>query len=86
MTSKPRCCKDRSSNIVSTSKIVFMKPTILEPQIAYVDKGKDIIGEEVKIFEEPIKNLPTREAKLHVINVASAITSDPIILSSKLRS
>jgi hypothetical protein len=63
-----------------------MKPTILEPQIAYVDKGKDIIGEEVKIFEEPIKNLPTREAKLHVINVASAITSDPIILSSKLRS
>jgi len=32
-----------SSNIPSTSKIVFFKPTVLEPPSVCLDKGKEVI-------------------------------------------
>jgi len=35
-----------TSDIPSTSKIVFVKPTVPEPPPACVDKGKAIIGGE----------------------------------------
>jgi len=35
-----------TSDIPSTSKIVFVKPIVPEPPPAFVDKGKVVIGDE----------------------------------------
>jgi hypothetical protein len=45
-----------SFDIASTSKIVFVKPTVPEPQIAYVDKDKGITGGEINVSVEPVKS------------------------------
>jgi hypothetical protein len=45
-----------SFDITSTSKTVFVKPTVPEPQIAYVDKGKGIIGGEINVSVKPVKS------------------------------
>jgi hypothetical protein len=36
-----------TSDIPSTSKTVFVKPTVPEPPTTYVDKGKEVIGGDV---------------------------------------
>jgi len=36
-----------SSDIPSTSKTVFFKPTVPEPPSVYLDKGKEVIGENI---------------------------------------
>jgi hypothetical protein len=36
-----------TSAIPSTSKTVFVKPTVPEPLTNYVDKGKEVIGGDV---------------------------------------
>jgi len=45
-----------SFDIASTSKTVFVKPTVPEPQIAYVDKDKGITGGEINVSVEPVKS------------------------------
>jgi hypothetical protein len=60
---KTGLCFDRTasisiaSNIASSSKIVFVKPKIAEPQNNYMDKGKGIVFCEngKKISAEPVK-------------------------------
>jgi hypothetical protein len=51
-----------SSNITSTLKTASVKPAVPESQIAYVDKGKEIIRGEAKISEEPVKDLPSKRS------------------------
>jgi len=41
------------SNIPSTSRTVFVKPTIPKPPFTVVDKGKDIIGGDILITQKP---------------------------------
>jgi predicted nuclease with TOPRIM domain len=43
------------SNIPSTSRTVFVKPTILESPLTVVDKGKDIINGDIPVTQK----LPT---------------------------
>jgi len=43
------------SDIPSTSRIVFVKPTVLEPPLIVVDKGKDIISGDIPVTQK----LPT---------------------------
>jgi hypothetical protein len=43
------------SDIPSTSRTIFVKPTILEPLLTIVDKGKDIISGDISITQK----LPT---------------------------
>jgi hypothetical protein len=44
-------------DILSTSKTVFVKPTVPEPPPTYVDKGKEVIGGDVptaaKVTQKP---------------------------------
>jgi hypothetical protein len=48
-----------SSNIPSTSKTVFVKPTILEPPSACMDKGNEVIGGDVPATTKVTQKLPT---------------------------
>jgi hypothetical protein len=41
------------SDIPSTSRTVFVKPTVHEPPLTVVDKGKDVIGEDIPITQMP---------------------------------
>jgi hypothetical protein len=41
------------SNIPFTSKIVFVKPSVPEPPLTIVDKGKDVIGGDIPITQKP---------------------------------
>jgi hypothetical protein len=70
MLSGEKCSSDKTglgyvafgTNIASTSKTVFVKPTVTEPQIACEDKGKGTIGGVAKISEEFIKKPPTKKS------------------------
>lgn len=37
------------SNISSTSRTVFVKPTVPEPPLTIMDKGRDVIGGDIPI-------------------------------------
>jgi hypothetical protein len=50
------------TDIASTSKTMFVKPTVTEPQIACEDKGKGTIGGVAKISEEFVKKSPTKRS------------------------
>jgi hypothetical protein len=41
------------SDIPSTSRTVFVKPIVPEPPLTIVDKGKDVIGEDIPITQKP---------------------------------
>jgi hypothetical protein len=43
------------SDIPSTSKTIFVKPTVLEPPLTVMDKGKDIISGDISVTQK----LPT---------------------------
>jgi len=45
------------SNIPSTSRTIFVKPTVLEPPPTVVDKGKDKINGDVQVTQK----LPTKK-------------------------
>jgi hypothetical protein len=49
-----------TSDIPSTSKNVFVKPTVPEPPPACMDKGKAIIGEDVLSVTEPTQMPPSK--------------------------
>jgi hypothetical protein len=49
-------------DIPSTSKIVFINPTVLEPPPACVDKGKAVIGGEDPVGTEIIKKPPIKRS------------------------
>jgi len=40
------------SDIPSTSRIVFVKPTVPEPPLIVVDKGKDIINGDIPVTQK----------------------------------
>jgi hypothetical protein len=48
-----------ASDIPSTSKTVFVKPTVYEPLPACVDKGKAVIGRDVLAIAESTQKPPT---------------------------
>jgi hypothetical protein len=48
-----------SSNIPSTSKTIFVKPTVLEPPTTYMDKGKEVIGGDVPAIAKATQKPPT---------------------------
>ncbi|XP_062164976.1 uncharacterized protein LOC133871564 [Alnus glutinosa] len=48
-----------TSDILSTSKTVFVKPTIPEPPPACVDKGKTVIGRDVPAIAKATQKPPT---------------------------
>jgi len=48
-----------ASNIPSTSKTVFVKPTVPEPPTTCVDKGKEVIGGDVPAIAKATQKLPT---------------------------
>jgi hypothetical protein len=41
------------SNIPSTSRTVFVKPTFLKPPLKVVDKGNEVIGEDIPVTQKP---------------------------------
>jgi hypothetical protein len=41
------------SNISSTSRTIFVKPTVPEPLLTVVDKGKDVIGGDILVTQKP---------------------------------
>jgi hypothetical protein len=51
-----------TSDIPSTSKTVFVKPTVPEPPPTCVDKGNSVIGGEGLIYVEIIKKPPTKRS------------------------
>jgi hypothetical protein len=61
MLSIQKCPSDKTGleyvastyDIPSTSKTVFVKPTVPEPPTAYMDKGKATIGRDVPAVVEP---------------------------------
>jgi hypothetical protein len=61
-----------TSDIPSTSKTVFVKPTVPEPPPACMDKGNAIIGGENSAAAEPNAKpgLLPKEALLYAIIVA----------------
>jgi hypothetical protein len=48
-----------TSDIPSTSKIVFVKPTIPEPPTTCVDEGKEVIGGDVPAVVKATQKHPT---------------------------
>jgi hypothetical protein len=40
------------SNIPSTSRTVFVKPTVPKPPLTVVDKGKEVIGEDILVTQK----------------------------------
>ncbi|XP_062150442.1 zinc finger BED domain-containing protein RICESLEEPER 2-like [Alnus glutinosa] len=48
-----------ASNIPSTSKTVFVKPTVPKPPTTCVDKGKEVIGGDVPTIAKATQKLPT---------------------------
>jgi hypothetical protein len=46
-------------DIPSTSKTVFIKPTVPEPPTIYVDKGKEVIGKDVSAVAKATQKTPT---------------------------
>jgi hypothetical protein len=73
MLSKQKCSTDKTglgfgatssnvSNIASSSKTVFVKPKFEEPQNAYMDKGKGIVGDEAKVLAKPVKKPPNKRS------------------------
>jgi hypothetical protein len=48
-----------SSDIPSTSKTVFVKPTIPEPPSIFLDKGKEVIGGDVPASAKATQKPPT---------------------------
>jgi hypothetical protein len=51
------------SNIVSSSKTLFVKPKVDKPQNACMDKGKGIVGDETKAHTEPVKKPPNKRSQ-----------------------
>jgi hypothetical protein len=51
-----------TSDIPSTSKTVSVKPTVLEPPHACIDKGKAVIGGEDSAVVELIQKPPTKRS------------------------
>jgi hypothetical protein len=51
-----------TSDILSTSKTMFVKPTVPEPPPACVDMGKVVIGGEGPVDAEIIKKPPTKRS------------------------
>jgi len=51
-----------TSDISSTSKTVFIKPIVLDPLPACVDKGNVVIGGEDPVGTEIIKKPPTKRS------------------------
>jgi hypothetical protein len=49
-----------TSNIPSTSKTIFVKPTVPKPPPACMDKGKVVIGGDVLVAAEPTQMLRTK--------------------------
>jgi hypothetical protein len=41
------------SVIPSTSRIVFVKPTVPKPPLTVVDKGNDVICEDIQVTQKP---------------------------------
>jgi hypothetical protein len=64
------------SDIPSTSKTVFVKPTVLEPLLAYVDKGKVIMEGEVPAITKPPQKPPAKKEP--------PVTFDPGVLNIKV--
>jgi len=73
MLSGQKCSSDKTglgfvvttsdvSKIASSSKTVFLKPKIEEPQNACMDKGKGNVGDETKVHIEPIKKPPSKRS------------------------
>jgi hypothetical protein len=48
-----------SSNIPSTSKTVFVKPTVLEPPSVCLDKGKEVISRDIPTSAKATQKPPT---------------------------
>jgi len=48
-----------TSNIPSTSKTVFVKPTVRKPSITCMDKGKEVIGGDVLAVAKATQKPPT---------------------------
>jgi hypothetical protein len=48
-----------SSDIPSTFRIVFVKPTVLEPPTTVKDKRKEVIGGDIPAITEATQKLPT---------------------------
>jgi hypothetical protein len=46
------------SNIPSTSKTIFVKPTFLEPAIVVLNKGKEVIGGDVPVSAKATQKPP----------------------------
>jgi len=65
-----------TSDIPSTSKTVFVKPTIPEPPTTCMDKGKEVIGGDVPATAKATQKPPT---------IRRPPISDPIAHFSKLR-
>jgi hypothetical protein len=49
-----------TSNILSTSKTIFVKPIVPEPPPSCMDKGKAVIGGDVLAVAEPTQMPPTK--------------------------
>jgi NCAIR mutase (PurE)-related protein len=49
-----------TSDIPSTSKTVFVKPTIPLPPHAYMDKGKSVVSGDGPAIAEPTQKPPTK--------------------------
>jgi hypothetical protein len=49
-----------TSNIPSTSKTVFVKPTVPKPPPACMDKGKVVIGGDIMFVAEPTQMPPMK--------------------------
>jgi hypothetical protein len=41
------------SDIPSTSRTIFVKPTVPEPPLTVVDKGKEVIGGDIPLTQKP---------------------------------
>jgi len=54
----------------ATSMTVFVKPTVLEPPLACVDKGKTVIVREVLATVKATTKSPTKRSPTHAIIVA----------------
>jgi hypothetical protein len=50
------------SNIASSSKTMFVKPNVDKPQNACMDKGKGIVGDEIKAHTESVKKPPNKRS------------------------
>jgi hypothetical protein len=52
-----------SSEIPSTSRTIFVKPTVPEPPTTVRDKRKEVIGGDIPVTEEATQKLPTIRLK-----------------------